>query len=110
MEAGLSTMIFVFVTCVDEAEAARIAEMVVEQKLAACAHIMPPHRSVYRWQGKVEQAAEVNLLIKTRADLFEDVRSAVAAAHSYDVPCIVSWPVTDAHAPFLDWVQAETRD
>jgi periplasmic divalent cation tolerance protein len=99
-----------FVTCVDEAEATRIAEMLVEHRLAACVHIMLPHRSVYRWQGKIEQTAEVNLLIKTRADLFEDVRNAVVAAHSYEVPCVVSWPITDAHAPYLDWVHSETRD
>jgi periplasmic divalent cation tolerance protein len=101
-------MIFILVTCADAAQAEAIAGRVVEERLAACVHVMPPHRSVYRWQGKVERAEEINILIKTRAERFEDVRRAVLAMHSYEVPCIVSWAVTQGHGPFMDWVAEQT--
>lgn len=101
-------MIFILATCTDSAQAEAIGRTLVEQRLAACAHIMQPHRSIYRWQGKVETAQEVNLLIKTRAPLFEDVRKAVVALHSYEVPAIVSWPVSAGHEPYLAWLTEQT--
>lgn len=101
-------MIFILVTCADAAQAEAIAGRVVEERLAACAHVMPPHRSVYRWQGKIERAEEVNILIKTRAERFEDVRRAVLAMHSYEVPCIVSWPAAQGHGPYMDWIVEQT--
>ena len=101
-------MIFILVTCADAGQADAIAHKVVESRLAACVQVMPPHRSVYRWQGKVESAEEINILIKTRAERFEDVRQAVLAMHSYEIPCIVSWPVAQGHGPFVDWVAEQT--
>lgn len=101
-------MIFILVTCADAAQAQAIAHKVVEDRVAACAHIMPPHQSVYRWQGKVESAAEVNLLIKTQSALFEAVKATVLDIHSYEVPCIVSWRAEEGHAPYLEWLAAQT--
>lgn len=101
-------MIFILVTCPSLDEAETIAGFVVERRLAACAHVMAPHRSVYRWQGKVERAEEINILIKTSAERFDDVRQAVLAMHSYEVPCIVSWPAAEGHGPYMDWVGEQT--
>lgn len=101
-------MILIFVTCVSEAEAENIAKLVIDKNLAACAHIMPPHKSIYRWQGKVEQAAECNLLIKTQSHHFDAVRDTVIQSHSYEVPAIFAMPVTHIHEPYADWLRAQT--
>jgi periplasmic divalent cation tolerance protein len=101
-------MIFILVTCAGRDEAQTIAAALVDERLAACVHIMPAHTSLYRWQGKVEQAEEVNILVKTRAERFESVRERVVALHSYDVPCIVSWVADNGHAPYLAWLAEQT--
>lgn len=101
-------MIFILVTCADTAQAEMIAHKVVEDRVAACAQIMSPHHSVYRWQDKVESATEVNLLIKTQSALFDAVKAAVLGIHSYEMPCIVSWRVEEGHAPYLEWLAAQT--
>lgn len=101
-------MIFILVTCADNEEAKTIAHALVEERLAACVHIMPPHNSVYRWQGKLEQAQEVNILIKTQSHLFESVGARVRALHSYEVPCIVSWTVEKGHPPYIEWLVQQT--
>ena len=85
-----------------------IAQALVERRLAGCVQIMPQHKSVYRWQDKVEVATEVNLLIKTQIALFDAVKTAVLGIHSYEVPCIVSWRVEDGHGPYLEWLTAQT--
>jgi periplasmic divalent cation tolerance protein len=103
-------MIVSLVTCADGAQAETIARALVDRRLAACVHIMPPHKSVYRWQGKAHEGAETNILIKTRAALFAEVEAAVMALHSYDVPCIVSWEAAQGHAPFMAWVDGQTED
>lgn len=102
-------MIFILVTCADAAEAETIARAVVEKQLAACAHVMAPHTSLYRWQGRVERATEVNVLIKTQSTLFDAVKAEVLAMHGYEVPGIVSWRAEDGHGPFLAWVSEQTR-
>lgn len=104
----MCAVIFILVTCADTAQAEGIADKLVNERLAACVHIMPPHKSVYHWQGQVTRAAEVNILIKTQSTLFDAVKAAVLAVHSYDVPCIVSWRAEDGHQPFMDWVTAQT--
>ena len=102
------TTIFVYVTCSSREEAGKIADGLVGLGLAACVNIMAPHESVYRWQGKVEKAPEIGILIKTRNDLFEAAKDKVLSLHSYDCPCIVSWPIEKGHAAYLDWIKAET--
>ncbi|HBR67988.1 MAG TPA: divalent-cation tolerance protein CutA [Rhodospirillaceae bacterium] len=103
------TAIFIYVTCASREEAGKIADALVESGLAACVNIMGAQESVYRWQGKIEKASETGILIKTRDDLFEAVKDKVLALHSYDCPCIAAWPVTKGHAPYLEWINAETR-
>jgi periplasmic divalent cation tolerance protein len=103
------SQIIIYMTAPTDGEAHKIAEALVEQGLVACANIFPAHASVYRWQGKVERGQEVAVILKTTAERFTAVEAAIIALHSYDVPCIVSWPIMDGHAPFLDWVSGQVK-
>jgi periplasmic divalent cation tolerance protein len=96
-------------TAPDADAAARIARVLVDERLAACANLVPGVRSIYRWQGAVEEAAEVLLVIKTRADRVEALAERLRALHPYDVPELVVLPVAAGLAPYLDWVRAEAR-
>ena len=80
-------------SCADREQAERIAHRLVEQQLAACVNILPGVQSIYRWQGKVETAAEVLMVIKTSADLVAEVELTIASLHSYDVPEFLVLPV-----------------
>jgi periplasmic divalent cation tolerance protein len=89
-------------------DARRLARMLVEEKLAACAQLLPIE-SFYRWEGAVQNEAEVLLLVKTRTSLFDNAIAAIKAAHPYSVPQIVGWPFSAGHGPYLDWIDASTR-
>ena len=93
-------------TCADQPEAERIAQRLVELGLAACVNILPGVRSIYRWQGQIESAAEVLLLIKTSAEHSEQVQSAVASLHSYETPELLVLPVAGGSAGYLGWLAA----
>jgi periplasmic divalent cation tolerance protein len=96
--------IVVLMTTGSREEAARLAEIVVAAKLAACVQIMPEMESVYWWEGQVERAPEHLLLVKTTTARFEELESAVRALHSYETPEIVALPITKASAPYLKWL------
>ncbi len=98
----------VYAVFADKAKAEQICRLVVERKLAACANILGPCRSIYRWQGEVKQAEEVPALLKTHADTAQALIEAIAAEHSYAVPAIVRWDIADAHPAYAAWVAAET--
>ncbi|MBU1249187.1 MAG: divalent-cation tolerance protein CutA [Proteobacteria bacterium] len=98
----------VYITTPDLACAEGLGAMLVEQRLAACANILPGMRSIYRWQGAIERADEVVLLVKTKTSLLETLTAAVVAAHPYETPCVVSWPLTSGHPDFLKWIADET--
>jgi periplasmic divalent cation tolerance protein len=87
-----------------EQDAERLARALVERGLAACVNVVPGLVSFYRWEGELKRDEERLLLIKTRADLFEDLRSALAELHPYDVPELVALPVAAGHRPYLDWL------
>jgi len=93
----------------DEASAERLAGVLVEQRLAACITIFPGVRSVYRWQGVIERAGEVPLLIKTAADRFDALCTAIRAHHPYELPEIVAVDIATGLPEYLAWVHAETR-
>ena len=101
--------ISVYVMAADPAEADRIAEALVAERLAACVNILGQVRSVYRWQGAVERADEVALVAKTRVELFQQLASRVRALHSYETPAIVAWPVIAGDAAYLEWIAGETE-
>ena len=93
----------VYAVFADAAEAERIAETVVTERLAACANILGPCRSIYRWQGAIERTEEVPALFKTAQP--DALIARIAELHSYVVPAAVAWPVAQAHAPYADWVK-----
>ena len=98
----------VYVTAPDEVTALAIARTLVEERLAACANILGPITSVYRWDGNIEVAGEVALIAKTTAERRDALVARVKAIHPYQVPCIVAWPIPAGHQPYLDWISAET--
>jgi len=98
----------VYIVAADNAEADRIAEALVAERLAACVNILGAVRSVYRWQGAVERADEVAMIAKTTENLFDRLAARVRALHSYDTPAIVAWPIVAGDAAYLDWIAAET--
>ena len=100
--------ISVYIVTADTAEADRIAEALVAERLAACVNILGAVRSVYRWQGEVERADEVAMIAKTTEVLFDALNARVRALHSYDTPAIVAWPIVAGDAAYLDWIGAET--
>ena len=98
----------VFMTAANREEAARIADMLVASRLAACVQIMPEMESVYRWQGKIERASEVLLIAKTVASKFEELEREVRTLHSYETPEIVAVPIVAGSASYLEWLLAST--
>ena len=88
---------------VDEAE--RIGRIVVEERLAACINILGPIRSICRWQGKVESADEVAAIFKTTEAGADALITRIALLHSYDVPCMTSWPVEKVLGSYATWVE-----
>jgi len=101
------SIVSVYATFADAAEAERIARLVVDERLAACANILGPSRSIYRWQAAVEEANEVAALFKARAGKAEALVARIAELHSYEVPCIVVWPIAAALPAYAAWVKAE---
>jgi periplasmic divalent cation tolerance protein len=105
----MSDFIVVFVTCGSEDEALKIAHALVEERLAACANMVSPIRSIYRWEGKICDEKEWLLVIKTRQSLFEDLAKRVKALHSYSVPEIIALPITEGAAAYLTWISENTK-
>jgi periplasmic divalent cation tolerance protein len=101
-------MIVVYVTYPSAEEAQNVSNILLEARLAACANIFPAHQSLYWWEGKIQQAGEVAVLYKTQDDLFEKFKDEVLKHHPYDVPCITSWAISEAHGAFAAWVETET--
>ena len=102
------SVLLVLTNCPDEPSANAIALAVVEARLAACVNILPRVQSIYRWQGTVESASEVPLLIKTTADNYPALERAIRTAHPYEIPEIIALPVERGLPAYLNWVAAET--
>src|SRR5512144_2282360 len=98
----------VLVTAPTPERAAEIARALVEERLAACGNVVPGVRSIYRWEGKVEDEAEALLVLKTTQARFEALRERVLALHPYAVPEVLALPVVAGSAPYLAWSAAET--
>ena len=106
-EAAAGAIVSVYAVFADEQEACRIGGIVVEERLAACVNVLGPCRSIYRWQGKVETAAEAAAVFKARADKADALIARIAELHSYDVPAITIWPIDKALPAYADWVNEE---
>jgi periplasmic divalent cation tolerance protein len=105
----MSDFQIVLSTCAHREEAERIAHRLVELQLAACVNILPGVQSIYRWQGNVESAAEVLMVIKTRADLVPEVELTIAGLHSYEVPEFLVLPVFGGSHAYLAWLRDSLR-
>jgi periplasmic divalent cation tolerance protein len=101
--------VVVLVTAPDRSSAERLATALVDERLAACVNIVGPIQSVYLWDGRRQQDEELLLLIKSRAELFGELRARVLELHSYDTPEVIQVPITDGSAAYLDWILAATR-
>jgi len=105
----LDTPMLIYVTVPDAALAAEIGRALVTERLAACANVLGPVQSFYRWQGEVCDESEHVLIAKTTRARVEALTARVVALHRASLPCVVALPITGGHAPFLDWIGAETR-
>lgn len=92
----------------DRAAAVRLAEELVNRRLAACVNVLADCTSVYRWKGGVENATEVPVLIKTRAALYAEVEAAIRKLHPYELPEIIAVPIVRGLTEYLEWVSEET--
>lgn len=100
--------IIVYITAPNEDEAAKIARALVEESLAGCVNIIRGIRSIYRWQGKIEDEEEALLIAKTRGELFAKLEEKVKKIHPYSVPEIIAVPVLRGQKDYLDWLSACT--
>jgi periplasmic divalent cation tolerance protein len=99
----------VLMTAPDRATAESLAESVVRERLAACASLVPGLTSVFWWEGRLQRAEEVLLLLKTQADRVPALIARAAELHPYDVPEVLALSVEAGFAPYLEWVRAESR-
>ncbi len=104
MATAVASVELLYVTCPDEDTAARIGRLVVEEGLAACVNLLPGMRSIYRWQGRIEEARETVLVAKTSAPLVPAATARIVALHPYAVPCVLRLPVAGGYPPYLDWL------
>ncbi len=102
------SMLLVLTNLPDRAAAERLAESLIEKRLAACVNILAPCRSVYRWKDAVQHDEEHPMLIKTTAERYAELEAAIRAGHAYELPEIIAVPVERGLPAYLDWVVAET--
>ncbi len=104
----MTETLVVLVTTPTAERAAEIARALVTERLAACGNVIPALRSIYRWEGKIQDEAEALLVLKTTRARFEALRERVLALHPYQVPEVIALPVEAGSAPYLAWIAAET--
>jgi periplasmic divalent cation tolerance protein len=100
--------IFAYVTTKDQDEARRIGGALLRDRLAACINILPGMESSYWWEGKLENASECVLLIKSDASRADAIVGKVKELHSYSCPCVAIWPMTGGNPDYLDWIEKES--
>lgn len=106
----MTDKIVVLNTCGSQAEAEKLARLVIDQRLAACVSILPQVRSYYRWKGAVESAEEWLLMMKTSRSLFDRLSAAIKTAHSYEVPEVLALPVEAGNESYLSWLDASLAE
>lgn len=99
------SVVSVYAIFADAGEAERIGRAVVEERLAACINILGPVRSIYRWDGEIESAAEVAAILKTSDGQADALITRIAGLHSYDVPCVATWPIDKILGSYARWVE-----
>lgn len=99
----------VHITAPDREQAAALARTLVEERLAACVNIVGAVRSIYRWEGRIDEDDEVLCLVKTRRELFAALTARVHALHPYEVPQILAFEIVDGSLAYLAWLDEATR-
>lgn len=102
------SVVSIYAIFADADEAERIGRAVVEDRLAACINILGPVRSIYRWRGAIESADEVAAIFKTTDTRAGALITRIAGMHSYEVPCIATWPIDQILGSYADWVEDST--
>lgn len=102
-------MIYIFWTCANREEAKKIAHLLLEKRMIACASILPQVESIYRWKGKIEEATETKVIFKTEERHFDSIRKLIEKEGSYEVPEIVQVEIVQGNPSYLSWVFQETE-
>lgn len=102
------TVVSVYAVFADAAEAEKIGRQMIEERRAACVNILGPCHSIYRWEGAVESAIEVPAIFKTTDQQAEGLIARITEIHSYEVPCVASWPIDRILADYADWVESSS--
>ena len=105
----MSDIALVYATFPDEETSKRIAHIVVNEKLAACANILGAMTSIYEWEGKIEESGEIAVLFKTSTPAMQPLISRLSDLHPYDVPALLGWPISEGPTPFAQWVISQTK-
>jgi periplasmic divalent cation tolerance protein len=105
----MSDTLLVITNLPDTVSAREIARSVIVSSLAACVNILPAVQSVYRWQGAIEEANEVTLLIKTARARYAELENVIKSAHPYQVPEIIALPIEAGLPAYLEWIVQETK-
>ncbi|MEO7563674.1 MAG: divalent-cation tolerance protein CutA [Sphingomicrobium sp.] len=104
------TIVTVYAVFSNEEEAQTIGRTVVEERLAACVNSLGKIRSIYRWQGRIAETAECAAFFKTTSAAADRLIARIAELHSYEVPCIETWPVDKLWSGYADWVEENVPD
>ena len=105
----LMSYVVVIVTTPNKEEALKIVRSLLKEKLIACANIVGPASSLFWWQGKIDEAKEFLVFMKSHKNLFEKLSERVMEIHSYDVPEIIALPIIEGSPPYLDWLRASLQ-
>lgn len=104
----MTDIVMIFTTVADDERAEQLARRLVDERLAACVNLYPPMTSHYRWQGKLEQDSERQMVIKTTRDRVPALGARLAQLHAYELPEFLVVPVADGSQAYLKWVKDET--
>jgi len=107
MNSELGDLRVAYISCCELSEAERIGRALVGERLAACVNLLPGLRSLFWWQGRIEETTEIILIAKTSTANMEAVVARVRSLHSYSTPCVVFLPVVGGNPAFLDWLRSE---
>lgn len=103
-------IVLLYVTTASPQEAEAIGDALLEERLIACANLLPEMRSIYRWEGKVERASECVLILKTDSSKVPLIEARMKTLHSYQVPCLIEIPVDRLNGPYLEWLRAGLKE
>lgn len=101
-------LVYTTFACKEDAE--RVADILLDKHLIACANIFPGICSMYRWQGKKHKEQEIAMIIKTRQENFSAIEEAIVSEHPYETPCVLCLNVSEGHKGFLDWIDQSIQN